>query len=62
MKVRIGNDIRINLTIKGPKEYTYTNVKQIKCLIINECLGDCGCDCECGRCPIERRFPMEPFP
>lgn len=63
MNIRIGNDIRMTLTVRGPKDYTRTNVKQIKCFLINECLNECSCCSDCGcKCPIERRFPREPFP
>lgn len=62
--IRIGNDIRLNLTLRGPQDYDQSNIKQIKCFLINEACGDFGCGgcCESGPCPIDRRFPREPFP
>lgn len=56
MKIRIGNDIRLNLTLKGPKNYDSTNIKSLKCYFINTSLCDfcnpcCGelRGCGCGR-------------
>lgn len=60
MKVRIGNDIRFNLTLKG--NFDQANIKQLKCYLINTSIydydpfihmckrfpGPCG-DC-CGGC------------
>lgn len=54
MKVRIGNDIRLNLTLRGPKNYDQSNIKQLRCYLINTSVtefdyaaGDCF---GCGRC------------
>ena len=58
MKIRIGNDIRLNLTLKGPKNYDSTNIKSLKCYFINTSLCDfcnpcrgelrgCGCGRPC---------------
>ena len=53
MKVRIGNDIRLNLTLKGPRNYDYNNIKQLKCYFINTSL----CDFDfCAPCCCDRRF------
>lgn len=56
MNIRIGNDIRLNLTLKGPKNYDSTNIKSLKCYFINTSLCDfcnpcCGelKGCGCGR-------------
>lgn len=60
MKVRIGNDIRLNLTLKGPKSYDEKNIKELHCYLVNtsvtKCFGkDPHCHCHphdhvCG-CP-----------
>lgn len=60
--IRIGNDIRLNLTLRGPQDYDQSNIKQIKCFLINEACDCCGGCCDSGPCPINRRFPREPFP
>ena len=53
MKVRIGNDIRLNLTLKGPRNYDYNNIKSLKCYFINTSL----CDFDfCAPCCCDRRF------
>lgn len=60
MDIRIGNDIKMILTLKGPNDFDRSNIKQVRCYLTNTTLeDDCCCD---GRCPIERRFPREPFP
>lgn len=53
MNVRIGNDIRFNLTLKGPRNYNQTNIKQLRAYLINTSLKDytemwAPC-CDCGR-------------
>jgi len=60
MDIRIGNDIKMNLTLKGPNDFDKNNIKEVRCYLINTTLED-GCCCD-GGCPIERRFPREPFP
>lgn len=40
MKVRIGNDIRLNLTLKGPRSFDQTNIKELKCFLINTSVLD----------------------
>lgn len=40
MKVRIGNDIRLNLTLKGPKAFDSTNIKELRCYLINTSVLD----------------------
>ena len=54
MKVRIGNDIRLNLTLRGPKSYDQANIKQLRAYFVNTsmkkftepwidpCAGCCG--------------------
>ena len=55
MNVRIGNDIRLNLTLKGPRDYTFTNIKRIGAYFVNKTLNqymepwDPSCNC-CNRC------------
>lgn len=51
MKVRIGNDIRLNLTLKGPKNYDEKNVKELHCYLINTSVTKCfGKDPHCHCC------------
>ena len=40
MKVRIGNDIRLNLTLKGPRSFDQTNIKELKCFLVNTSVLD----------------------
>ena len=61
-RIRIGNDIRLNLTLRGPRTYDQANVKQLKCYLINTSMldyfpADCfcskhvhGCGCVNDRC------------
>ena len=56
-KIRIGNDVRLNLTLRGPRTYDRANIKQLKCYFVNtsmigyfqvDCfwnkhVNDCGC-------------------
>ena len=61
-KIRIGNDVRLNLTLRGPRTYDQANIKQLKCYLINTSMldyfpVDCfcskhvnGCDCVSDRC------------
>lgn len=54
MNVRIGNDIRLNLTIKGPKDYDQSNIKQLRAFLINTSMQQYTepwfpCDCDCYR-------------
>ena len=59
MKVRIGNDIRLNLTLKGPRSYDEKNIKELHCYLLNTSVTKCfghdslchirGCDKVCGR-------------
>ena len=39
-KIRIGNDIRLNLTLRGPRTYDRANIKQLKCYFINTSMLD----------------------
>lgn len=53
MNVRIGNDIRLNLTLKGPRNYDQSNIKQLRAYLINTSMKDytemwAPC-CDCGR-------------
>ena len=61
-KIRIGNDVRLNLTLRGPHTYDQANIKQLKCYLINTSMldyfpVDCfcckhvhGCGCVKDRC------------
>lgn len=50
MKVRIGNDIRLNLTLKG--NFDKANIKQLRCYLINTSIMDYNPFlCECSRFP-----------
>ena len=61
-KIRIGNDVRLNLTLRGPRTYDQANIKQLKCYLINTSMldyfpVDCflnkhvhGCGCVNDRC------------
>lgn len=60
MDIRIGNDVRMILTLRGPQDYDSSNIKQLRCYLINTSKPE-HCECD-GKCPIPRRFPNEPFP
>lgn len=61
-RIRIGNDVRLNLTLRGPRTYDQANIKQLKCYLINTSMldyfpVDCfcckhvhGCGCVKDRC------------
>lgn len=52
-KIRIGNDIRLNLTLRGPRTYNRANIKQLKCYFVNTSMIDCfQVDCQhcCHQC------------
>ena len=58
--VRIGNDIRINLTLKGSKRsFEQRNIKQIRAYLINTSFKDFTHFNPCFEC---RRFPNDPNP
>lgn len=46
-KIRIGNDVRLNLTLRGPRTYNRANIKQLKCYFVNTSILDClQADCQ----------------
>ena len=52
-KIRIGNDIRLNLTLRGPRTYNRANIKQLKCYFVNTSMIDSfQVDCQncCNQC------------
>ena len=52
-KIRIGNDIRLNITLRGPRTYNRANIKQLKCYFVNTSMIDCfQIDCQncCHQC------------
>ena len=52
-KIRIGNDVRLNLTLRGPRTYDRANIKQLKCYFVNTSMLDCfQADCQhcCRQC------------
>ena len=54
-RIRIGNDIRLNLTLRGPRTYDRANIKQLKCYFINTSMLDyfpVGCEHCC--CPCDK--------
>lgn len=57
MNIRIGNDIKIKFTIRGPYGFDRVNVKQMRCYLVNTAFESHKNDCE-----IIKRFPREPFP
>lgn len=34
-KIRIGNDVRLNITLRGARTYNSANIKQLRCYLIN---------------------------
>lgn len=60
MDIRIGNDIKLNLTIISNKDFNQANIKQLKCFLINTTLDKCTDGCR--DCHWHKRFPREPFP
>ena len=49
-KIRIGNDVRLNLTLRGPRTYDQANIKQLKCYLINTSMLDYfPVDCFCSK-------------
>ena len=39
-KIRIGNDIRLNLTLRGPITYDQASIKKLACYLINTSVAD----------------------
>lgn len=39
-RIRIGNDVRLNLTLKGNKTYDQANIKELRCYLINTTVSD----------------------
>ena len=57
-RIRIGNDIRLNLTLRGPRTYDRANIKQLKCYFINTSMLDCfSADCQ-HRCQCDRHVSV----
>ena len=57
MNIRIGNDIKVKFTIRGPQGFDKVNVKQMRVYFINSAYENVEEDCI-----NKRRFPKEPFP
>ena len=57
MNIRIGNDIKVKFTIRGPQGFDKVNVKQMRVYFINSLFENIETDCN-----IKKRFPKEPFP
>lgn len=57
MNIRIGNDIKLEFTLRGPENVDFLNVKQMRCYLINISTDNKNCACD-----IFKRFPREPFP
>lgn len=57
MNIRIGNDIKLEFTLRGPENVDFLNVKQMRCYLINTSTDNKNCACD-----IFKRFPREPFP
>lgn len=58
-KIRIGNDIRLKLTIDGISNLDQSNIKQLRCYLVNTTLGK---DEDEARKKHARRFTREVFP
>ena len=39
-RIRIGNDVMLNLTLKGSKTYDQANIKELRCFLINTTVSD----------------------
>lgn len=61
MNIRIGNDIKIRFTLRGPFGFDSVNVKQMRCYLINTAF-DNNIDFPEDKPRRPRRFPFEPFP
>lgn len=57
MNIRIGNDIKVKFTIRGPQGFDKLNVKQMRVYFVNTAFENTDVDCA-----IRKRFPKEPFP
>ena len=57
MNIRIGNDIKVKFTIRGPQGFDKVNVKQMRVYFINSLFENVETDCS-----VKKRFPKEPFP
>ena len=65
-KIRIGNDVRLNITLKGQRVYDSSNVKELRCYLINtEYQNESKCSCknqyllhQCG-CPSYHVLPCD---
>lgn len=57
MNIRIGNDIKLKFTVKGPEGFDQVNVKQMRVYLTNSAFETTP-----DKCIIKKRFPREPFP
>lgn len=55
MKIRIGNDIRLNVTLPTDIDYQLTDIKRIRAFLINTTADTCING-------LPKRFPNHPFP
>lgn len=60
-KVRIGNDIRLNLTLRGPKNFDEKSIKELRCYFINTSVTRCFGD-RCIESCCRKRYPWDHFP
>lgn len=67
MNVRIGNDIRLNVTLGSP-DINMTNIKHLRCYLANmtqkeveHCDWDWHCGHGCHCCNEPKRYPVEPY-
>lgn len=58
MNIRIGNDIKLKFTIRGPQGADEVNIKQMRCYLVNTSFESKNKK----SCEINKRFPMDPFP
>lgn len=60
-KVRIGNDIRLNLTLRGPRNFDEKSIKELRCYFINTSVTRCFGD-RCIESCCRKRYPWDCFP
>lgn len=59
MNIRIGNDIKIKFTVRGPYGFDKVNVKQMRCYLVNTAFESHQGNYFASK---RKRFPYEPFP
>lgn len=48
-QIKIGNDVKLNISIPGNVEFSRRNIRTLRCYLINTTQFDNVCECTCGK-------------